>query len=482
MRVLVRIGVNSVRRYDVDVPEDGQISHLRNAVGSIENVDPDRINFIVSGTKIEDNEIELAGLPLDKGVIVIIGRDAKNEQAVVIKPPSADPYEVSFAAKPLGIRIQSNKNAHDAYIIGFETDGARNSGVRLGSKIVAVNGEDVLGRKTIDIEKLIMNTDCPLKMNFLPVEGIGNEELLSVEGLPRNGDEEKKDDLPEKWVMPLPEKAMEKGKTKYDYVVQFTSRPFGTVVFSGKGGKSAYIVSFEENSVAPKLGVRAGSKIVAVGELDVEPWAAQHIQNEIMSRKLPVSLTLRGPEGLTAMEFPVSQSEVENSKAEAQANGGSLPKAVDPADDCFIAYFNSRPLGFGIMSPLGNGAMVSSVQDRKLQEKGIIPGTPILRVGGKDVGELPLARVARMISETQLPMMIEFSREQYFEEGDKVLVQYNDQWYQTTITDFNAAHRKLSVKYDNKPFRFKNSEVIQDFTRIRKAEDFARERILSIHT
>jgi len=147
-----------------------------------------------------------------------------------------------------------------------------------------------------------------------------------------------------------------------------------------------------------------------------------------------------------------------------------------------MVYFDERPLGFGIMSPLGQGAMVSSVQNKKLTKKGLIPGTPIVEVAGTAVKDLPLAKVAQLISETSLPMMIKFSNDQYFKAGDKVLVQYKDDWYKTTITKFNAANRKLSVTYDEKPFRFKNSEVIQDFTRIRKAQDAARDLIMSIHT
>jgi len=229
--------------------------------------------------------------------------------------------------------------------------------------------------------------------------------------------------------------------------------------------------------------VRAGSKIIAVGELDVENWNAQHIQNEIIGRKVPVTLTLRGPAGLTSMEYPVSQCEIEEAKQEAAQSAAPAPKRIeDESSNGFVVPFYKRPLGFGIMSPLGTGAMVSSVQAKELQDQGIIPGTPLSKVGGKPVTDRLLADVARLISETELPMEIEFSNEQYFKTGDKVLVQYKDEWYKTTITRFNPARRKLSVKYDDKPFRFKNSEVIQDFTRIRKAEDFKRERIFSIHT
>merc|ERR1711953_1029005 len=147
--------------------------------------------------------------------------------------------------------------------MGYETDAAKESGAKLGSKILAVNDIKVGGWKTIDIEQKILELDCPLKITFLAREGMSGEEQSQVEGL--DGDR-----LPEKWV---PEEKDEKSDS--DYKVTFEKRPFGTVVFSGKGGKSAYIVSFETDSVAPGLGVKAGSKIVAVNDLDVESWTAQ---------------------------------------------------------------------------------------------------------------------------------------------------------------------------------------------------------------
>merc|ERR1711937_142530 len=121
-----------------------------------------------------------------------------------------DAYEVTFAKKPLGIRIQSNKKQINAYIVSYENDGAKDSGAKLGSKILAVNDIKVDGWKTVDIEQKILELNCPLKIKFLSREGMSGEELSQVEGL--DGDR-----LPEKWV-PVDEKDE---KTDSDYKVTF---------------------------------------------------------------------------------------------------------------------------------------------------------------------------------------------------------------------------------------------------------------------
>jgi len=302
MRVLVKIGVNSDKNYGCDIPDEGTVKDLRDAVATVENVATSRINFIINGSRIDGDEIPLKHLNLDRGVIVILSSAPKEEEKK--EEFDDDAYEVTFKKKPLGIRIQSNKKQINAYIVSYENDAAKESGAKLGSKILAVNGTKVDGWKTVDIEQKILELNCPLEITFLSREGMSGEELSQVEGL--DGDR-----LPEKWV---PDEKDEKAES--DYKVTFNKRPFGTVVFSGKGGRSAYIVSFEADSVAPGLGVKAGSKIVAVDDLDVETWTAQHIQNEIMGKKLPLTLTLRGPEGLTADEYPVSQEETDPKKKE----------------------------------------------------------------------------------------------------------------------------------------------------------------------
>ena len=148
----------------------------------------------------------------------------------------------------------------------------------------------------------------------------------------------------------------------------------------------------------------------------------------------------------------------------------------------FALVFMKRPFGFGIMSPLGTGVMVSSVQDKTLLDKEMMPGTPILAVENFDVRESTLATVARLMSSVKLPMSLTLGRVKYFKPNDKVLVQYRDVWYKTTVQNFNPKTRRILVTYDDKPFRFKNSEKIQDFTRIRKIEeDREINGIFSIH-
>jgi len=472
MKVTVQVGISSKsKKHLLSLKTDSTVGELRMGIAKAEGIDVSnedelyRVTLIVKGRKLDKDDEILKGLVGAKSVVIaIVGKKAA-------KKKRHDPralYTVNFKKKPFGIRIQSNKEQTDAFIINFENDFGRNSGARLGSKVVKINGVDVAGQKTEDIEQRIKNLPCndlhPIKLTFKPKEDIPSEELENVEGL-----------LPDRYENPA------------DYSAEFDERPFGITLFAGTGGRNAFVVGFQ-GPKAPKL-VKAGSMVVAINGSSVEDWNIVNIQQELGSCKLPAKLTLRAAQGLTEHQYPVSMAQppkkaaptpsapvVEQKVDEEEDDDDLVPKPMEmdsaiSKHETYSIVFLKRPLGFGIMSPLGVGAMVSSVQDPDLKKKGLFPGTPITAVGRTDVREMTLQDVARVMSSASLPMAINFSKNQYFKAGDKVMVQYKDKWWKTTIKKFDAGNRKLAVSYDDRPFRFKNSEIISDFTRIRKEGD-----------
>merc|ERR1711994_726548 len=48
--------------------------------------------------------------------------------------------------------------------------------------------------------------------------------------------------------------------------------------------------------------------VVTVNEKEVEGWQIKNIQKELASCKLPAKITLRAPQGLTELQFPVSMA------------------------------------------------------------------------------------------------------------------------------------------------------------------------------
>jgi len=443
------------------------VGDLRRSISKAENIIPSRVTVIEKGRKLDrDEELLSKFLGANSIVIAIIGKDNNASES------KSEPYVVEFDRKPFGIRIQSNRLQRDAFVIKYENDYGRNSGVRIGSKVTHIDGEKVDGLKTVDIEEKIMEADVPIKLTMLPREGMPQSELNNVEGLSE-----------EDWLPKVRSENSMHLIHPSDYIVNVDRREMGISIFSGSGGRGAYIIAFLSD-FGPKIGMRAGSMVVSINGVNCENWLCNDIISQLTKAELPVELILRGSEGLTSKQFPVLIEEKTEEQKLEKIKPGPISNSEIKDKDMFTVVFIQRPLGFGIMSPLGKGVMVSSVQDEALLKKGMIPGSPILTIGGVDVQNKTLAGVARLMSGAQLPMAIGFGKEMYFRPGDKVLVQFKDEWYRTTIQNFDPKTRKIAVLYDDKPFKFKNSEKIQDFTRIRKLEgldDRDVNEIFSIH-
>jgi len=474
MKVSVQIGVSEdCKKHHFNLEKHATVGDLKRLISTAENSDPFQVTIIIKGRRLKHDEELLSALLLDNPqVIAVIG---KKKSENVVSETKTDPYNVTFPRKPFGIIIRSNNMLRDAYISDYENDYGRSFGVQLGSKITHINGVEVDGWKTVEIEEQICKAKEPVGLTLLPREALAQSEQNEVlESSDARLTKSTSSELSRHLIHPL------------DYVVQVDRKEMGLTIFSGPGLRGAYIVAFT-SPYGPRIGIKAGSMFVAINGVNCEDWLCSNIQKHLNDEKLPISVTLRAPDGLTSRQYPVlfpcedevpisneltdgalSQIQIE----EKTDNSKSLPKSNSNADgEMYTVVFLQRPLGFGIMSPLGTGVMVSSVQDKELIKKGLVPGTPIIAVGGINVQHSSLAVVARLMSRAKFPVAIDFSKEMYFKPGDKVLVQFKDEWYRTTIKKFNPRAKRVSVSYDDKPFRFKNHEHIQDFSRIRKQVD-----------
>jgi len=137
-------------------------------------------------------------------------------------------------------------------------------------------------------------------------------------------------------------------------------------------------------------------------------------------------------------------------------------------DGYVTIYFDQRPIGFGTMSPLVTGTMVSTITDDSLKTKGLDLGLPLLLVNNLDVSQSTLEEVAIVLTQMELPFNITFGLQPYFKAGQKVEVLSNNKWYAATVIKMVKSTRKVAVKYDNSPFMFSNTEKIADYTRIRR--------------
>jgi len=475
MKLSVQIGVSEdSKKHNLDIEKHATVGDLKLMIAKAENSNPLQVTVIIKGRRLKHDEELLSALLLDNPqVFAIIG---KKQNESVVSESKEYSYDVTFQRKPFGIRIRSNRMHRNAYISSYENNYGRSSGAQLGSKITHINGVQVTGWKTVEIEEQISKATVPVRVTFLPRDAIPQFELNDIMGSSSDGRISKSSSSERSRRLMHPS----------DYDVMVDKKEKGLTIFSGSGGRGAYIVAFLSN-YGPGIGIKAGSMVVAINGNNCEDWLCSNIHKQLSEEQLPLTITLRAPEGLTSSQYPVLMPEQDDAARSSNFNEKKfspiqveektdnlkpLPKSTSDNDaGMYRVVFLERPLGFGIMSPLGTGVMVSSVQDEELMKKGLVPGTPILAVGGINVQHSSLAVVARVLSRVKFPVSIGFSKEMYFKPGDKVLVQFKDEWYRTTIKKFDPRARRVSVSYDDKPFRFKNYEHIQDFTRIRKQVD-----------
>merc|ERR1719419_354266 len=124
------------------------------------------------------------------------------------------------------------------------------------------------------------------------------------------------------------------------------------------------------------------------------------------------------------------------------------------------------------MSPLYIGTMVATISDESLKDKGLGLGLPILCINNFDVIGHNLKSVSSILSLVSLPFTITFGLEPYFKVGQKVMVFRNHKWHPATVRKMSKRTRKVTINYDNNPFRFANTEKILNYNRIKSPSRF----------
>merc|ERR1719233_1683837 len=158
-----------------------------------------------------------------------------------------------------------------------------------------------------------------------------------------------------------------------------------------------------------------------------------------------------------------------------KSSQGHSRKSSKCLEGCLIIPFEKRPLGFGIMSPLYIGTMVATISDESLKEKGLGLGLPILCINNFDVVGHNLKSVSSILSLVELPFTITFGLEPYFKVGQKVMVFKNHKWHPATVKKMSKRTRKVTINYDNNPFRFGNTEKILNYNRIKSPSSLTRD-------
>jgi len=145
----------------------------------------------------------------------------------------------------------------------------------------------------------------------------------------------------------------------------------------------------------------------------------------------------------------------------------SSPSVIGRDEGYLVIPFTKRPLGFGIMFPLSDRAIVSSIMDEGLKIRGLCLGLPLHEISGINICEYAVDEVVNMLSYVKLPFTVTFSLTPYFKTGERVMVLKLGKWYPCTIAKMSKNTRKVTVTYDGSPFRLNNTEKISDYSRIK---------------
>jgi len=149
------------------------------------------------------------------------------------------------------------------------------------------------------------------------------------------------------------------------------------------------------------------------------------------------------------------------------SSSDSGPSVIGRDEGYLVIPFTKRPLGFGIMFPLPDRAMVSSIMDEGLKIKGLCLGLPLHEINGCNLRGFTVDEVVNMLSYVKPPFTVTFCLTPYFKTGERVMVLKRGKWYPSTIARTSKNTRKVTVTYDGSPFRLNNTERISDYNRIK---------------
>jgi len=149
------------------------------------------------------------------------------------------------------------------------------------------------------------------------------------------------------------------------------------------------------------------------------------------------------------------------------SSSDSSPSVIGRDEGCLVIPFTKRPLGFGIMFPLSDRAMVSSIIDEGLKIKGLCVGLPLHEINGCNIYGFTVDEVVNMLAHVKLPLSVTFCLTPYFKTGERVMVLKRGKWYPCTIGKTYKNTRKVTVTYDGSPFKLNNTEKISNYNRIK---------------
>jgi len=201
---------------------------------------------------------------------------------------------------------------------------------------------------------------------------------------------------------------------------------------------------------------------------EYEPYVPVDTENTSMIDNLSMN---------NSFSFQQLSSEVESARTRRSSSSSSFfseshSNGISNEGGYMIIPFAQRPLGFGIMSPISIGSMVSSITDGRLKLKGLCPGLPLLWINDSNVSKCNIEETANILSCVELPFTVTFGLKPNFE---AVMMMKNSESNPFAVQIISSRPRKVTPTYNGSPFKLSNIEKISNYNRIKHRREIKKE-------
>jgi len=255
--VRIQVGVKDCIRFSKKVLIDTSVEEMRLIIRDQQRIKPGHgVVLISNGKELKNPNITLNdhGICDDSLIICIISAETGRDIELLIEDEEekVETLDVvlhcNFFERPFGFTVWANEKGENAIVTKVSGKWAIYLGIKIGYCVYKLNGKLVYNKKHIDVLNDLKNMSCPLQVSFL-----------------------------------------DQGR---EYVITFPDKPLGFTVVEDGDCKNAKVSKIDcERAVA--LGVKIGSQVVAVNDLDVFGMKHQQIINIINRAGFPIKLRFR---------------------------------------------------------------------------------------------------------------------------------------------------------------------------------------------
>lgn len=238
---------------------------LRRKTAQIAKVDAKRCNLIFNGARLSNYEESLtqSGITHQSRLICIISSDkALKDQTAEERSYSnlgmqrADPAQLetaltcTFNTRPFGFAVWANSRGYNAVVTKVAGSNALDMGIKIGYVVKTCNGHSVYGVQHDQVLSILKATACPITLEF--------------------------------------------GDLGEEYVCKFASKPLGFTVIQDREKNNAKVSKINTGETQNK-GVRIGSYLVRVNDINTFGVTHKGIINVINEAEFPIDITFRHP-------------------------------------------------------------------------------------------------------------------------------------------------------------------------------------------